>query len=76
MKKIFVLATILNSSLALACPYCVGTTQGGKDQNTTLILGGFILSMYIPYFIILRLIKKQKAFKATEENLYDSTGPA
>jgi hypothetical protein len=72
MKKIFSLVLILNSSLALACHYCVGTTQGGKDQNTTLILGGFILSMYIPYFIILRLIKKQKAFKAG----HDSSGPA
>ena len=72
MKKIFSLALILNSSLALACPYCVGSTQGGKDQNTTLILGLFILSMYIPYLIILRLIKKQKAFKAG----HDSSGPA
>ena len=72
MKVVLALVSILYSSLALACPYCVGTSQGGKDQNTTLILGGFILSMYIPYFIILRLIKKQKAFKAAN----DSTGPA
>ena len=72
MKVVLALVSILYSSLALACPYSVGTSQGGKDQNTTLILGGFILSMYIPYFIILRLIKKQKAFKAAN----DSTGPA
>lgn len=72
MKVVLALASIFYSSLSLACPYCVGTTQGGKDENTTLILSGFILSMYIPYFIILRLIKKQKALKAA----HDSTGPA
>lgn len=72
MKKLFSLALILNSSLALACPYCVGTSQGGKDSNTTVILAVFILLMYIPYFVFYRLIKKQKALKALD----DSSGPA
>lgn len=72
MKKIFALGFILNSSLALACPYCVGTSQGGKDSNTTAILAGFILAIYIPYVVIYRLIRKQKALKAA----HDSSGPA
>ncbi len=68
---VFTLALLFSSNL-LACPYCVGTTQGGKDQNTSWILGAFILAIYIPYIIIYRLIKKQKALKA----LHDSSGPA
>ena len=46
-----------------ACPYCVGTSQDGKDSNTTLILGLFILSIYIPYYLIFRLIKKHRALR-------------
>ncbi|WPU63811.1 hypothetical protein [Peredibacter starrii] len=56
----------------LACPYCAGSTQGGKDSNTTLILALFILAIYIPYFIIYRLIKKQRALKEA----HDSSGSA
>lgn len=55
----------------LACPYCAGNGQGGKDSNTTLILASFILAIYIPYFIIFRLIKKHRALKAA----HDSSGP-
>ena len=76
MKKIFALVLILNSSLALACPYCVGSTQGGKDMNTTWILAGFILAIYIPYLIIYRLIKKQKALALTKGATHDSSGPS
>lgn len=71
MTKVFLLGLFFSSNL-LACPYCVGTSQGGKDSNTTMILAGFILAIYIPYLIIYRLIKKQKALKAA----HDSSGPA
>lgn len=56
------------SSALLACPYCVGDSQGGKDSNTTLILACFILAMYIPYLIIYRLIQKQRAFDTASES--------
>jgi hypothetical protein len=52
----------------LACPYCVGSDQSGKDSNTTLILGLFILAIYIPYFIIFRLIKKHRALREAHES--------
>lgn len=54
----------------LACPYCVGDSQSGKDSNTTLILALFILAIYIPYYLIFRLIKKHRALKEA----HDSTG--
>lgn len=63
MKYTFALASLLFVNDLLACPYCVGSTQDGKDSNTTLVLGIFILAIYIPYVIIYRLIKKHNAFR-------------
>ena len=58
----------------LACPYCAGNTQGGKDSNTTLVLALFILAIYIPYYLIYRLIKKQRALALTLEQAHDNSG--
>ena len=73
MKKLsFLFLSLFFVTDLLACPYCTGSTQGGKDSNTTLILGLFILAIYIPYFLIYRMIKKHRALKEA----YDSSGPA
>jgi hypothetical protein len=66
---IFFIGLIFAQNL-LACPYCAGSTQGGKDSNTTLILSLFILAIYIPFFIIYRLIKKHRALREA----HDGTG--
>lgn len=73
MKKLsFALLTLLFVNDLLACPYCTGSTQGGKDSNTTLILSLFIVAIYVPYFLIYRMIKKHRALKEA----HDSTGSA
>jgi hypothetical protein len=75
MSKLFVLSTILFfANDLLACPYCVGNTQGGKDSNTTLILALFILAIYIPYYLIFRMIKKHRALVAVQNEAHDSSG--
>jgi hypothetical protein len=58
MKSFFFLYILIGQVTLWACPYCAGNTQNGKDNNTTLILGLFILACYIPYWVIYRLIKK------------------
>lgn len=64
MKKIsLLLLSLFFVTDLLACPYCTGSTQGGKDSNTTFVLGAFILAIYVPYFIIYRMIKKHNALK-------------
>ena len=70
MKKLFAVLflNLVFVSNLLACPYCVGDSQGGKDSNTTLVLVLFILSLYIPYFIIYRLIKKGRALKEAHDS--------
>jgi peptidoglycan biosynthesis protein MviN/MurJ (putative lipid II flippase) len=70
LLTIFVL--VFSATSAWACPYCVGSSQEGQDMNTTLILALFILSIYIPYLIIYRLIRKQRQFK----ELHDRSGSA
>ncbi|MFA5583116.1 MAG: hypothetical protein WDA09_02790 [Bacteriovoracaceae bacterium] len=72
-KFIFTITCLLFVNDLLACPYCVGSTQDGKDSNTTLVLGIFILAIYIPYIIIYRLIKKHDAFRAQMMNDHDSS---
>ena len=59
MNKIFFsLILLFGQAIAWACPYCAGNNQNGKESNTTLILGLFILACYVPYWVIYRLIKK------------------
>lgn len=70
MKIGLTLFLVFISSQLLACPYCAGNGQAGKDMNTTLILGLFILAIYIPYYIIFRMIKKHRALKEA----HDPTG--
>lgn len=77
MNRIYAFfVTLFFSSSLLACPYCVGSTQAGKDDNTTLILAIFIVAIYIPYIVIYRLIKKQRALAAMMSGEHDSTGSA
>jgi hypothetical protein len=75
MIKTFVLTfSLFFVSDLLACPYCVGNSQGGKDSNTTLILALFILAIYIPYYLIYRMIKKHRALAAAMNEAHDRTG--
>jgi len=67
LKGLVLNIALFFSTGLLACPYCVGNSQGGKDSNTTLILALFILAIYIPYYLIYRMIKKHKALAALNE---------
>lgn len=74
MKRISVfLFTLFFVSDLLACPYCVGSTQDGKDSNTTAVLAIFILAIYIPYYVIYRMIKKHRVLTQLTE-AHDNTG--
>ena len=70
--SVFLFSLFFVSDL-LACPYCVGSTQDGKDSNTTVVLAIFILAIYIPYYLIYRMIKKHRALTQLTE-AHDTTG--
>lgn len=70
--RFLILLSVFFSETLLACPYCAGNGQKGSDSNTTLVLALFILAIYIPYYLIFRMIKKHRALKEA----YDNTGIA
>lgn len=74
MKGIVLFLGLFFVSDLLACPYCAGSTQGGKDSNTTLVLALFIACTYVPYYIIFRLIKKHRALNHAISETHDSSG--
>lgn len=76
IKFYFASIFMLLSNNLLACPYCAGSDQSGKDSNTTLVLALFILAIYIPYYLIYRMIKKHRALQSAMNETHDSTGPS
>jgi hypothetical protein len=75
-KALVLSASLLFVSDLLACPYCSGSTQDGKDSNTTLILALFILAIYIPYYLIYRMIKKHRVLTQRVKEAHDNPGSA
>lgn len=73
MMRLFAILLGFLPTLALACPYCAGNGQAGKDSNTTLILALFILAIYIPYYLIYRMIKKHREIAKLKE-AHDTLG--
>lgn len=47
-------------SLAAACVGCAGSMDNPRDLTYIYVLGGFILLIYIPFYIIYRTIKKNE----------------
>jgi len=39
----------------MACPYCAGSTEGG-GKYTVIILSVFIALVYIPFYVLFRMI--------------------
>ena len=76
MKALVFSFSLFFVSDLLACPYCAGSTQGGKDSNTTLVIALFILAIYIPYYLILRMIRKHQAITKALSETHDNPGPA
>lgn len=67
MKKILALIFSFFLSFSLwACPYCAGSSDG-KDKNTWMILAGFILLTYVPFYLLFRVaFKKRKKTKVQD----------
>lgn len=76
VRYLVFLVSLFFSTTLLACPYCAGSSQSGKDSNTTLVLALFILAIYIPYYLIFRMIKKQKALALAVKEAHDNPGSA
>ncbi len=59
-KKLVPVLLMFVSFAAWACPGCdsAAATKAGQPPWTLYILGGFVLSTYIPFYILFRSAKK------------------
>lgn len=60
MKLFFGLVLFWISQLTLACPGCAGSMDNPNDMKVVWILCGFILLIYIPFFLIYKTILKHQ----------------
>lgn len=49
-----------------ACPGCAGSMNNPKDAYLVYILGGFIILVYIPFYLMYRLVKKHRNSEIVE----------
>ena len=64
LKTYLLVAMVLFSSKAMACPYFVASVQGAEDDYTVYALMAFVAFTYVPGFFIYRLIKKTKKIES------------
>lgn len=58
MKLLALFFLMIFPTLAIACPGCVGSDGGMKDLYVVYVIMGFILLVYIPFFLLYRMIIK------------------
>jgi hypothetical protein len=59
MKKIFSLILFFSTAVVWACPNChTAVEKANKPPYTLIILGIFILSIYIPMYILFNASRK------------------
>ncbi len=62
MKNFFIfLVFAFWSSMSQACPNCAGSTVAETEDYTFLILGGFIVLTYIPFYLLFKRAYKSQA---------------
>lgn len=68
MSFILSIIIFLIPSLAAACVGCAGSMDNPRDLTYIYVLGGFILLVYIPFYIIYRTIKNNEGANELQGN--------
>lgn len=59
MMKLFAIIFLLLPMAVWACPNChVGVNEDSRPPYTLMILGGFIILTYVPFYILFKAAKK------------------
>ena len=66
MKVFFVIFALFPNFL-IACPGCAGSMSNQADNYTVYILMGFIIAVYIPFYLLYKLFFKYKDINKIEE---------
>lgn len=59
-KYILAVLCFLYLDLVLACPMCAGSTNNQSDNYTVYVLIGFILAIYVPFYILFKTVYKHR----------------
>ena len=68
MKLFFLIYFLLFSHALWACPMCSGSASNPGDQYLVYILAGFILLTYIPFYILYRMVYKNRKANENEQS--------
>lgn len=55
---------LFSTQFALACPMCAGSDLNPADKYLVHILGGFIILTYIPFFLLYKMVIKNRHLNA------------
>ncbi len=64
MKKLLVLFILASIQYAHACPMCAGSDLNPGDKYLVYILSGFVLLTYIPFFLLYKMVFKNRHLNA------------
>lgn len=64
----FLTCFLLISFSAMACPNC-GSLSNSFDGNKVIILTAFIISIYIPMYILFKMAMKKGKKTSTDRNI-------
>ena len=48
------------ADILLACPGCAGSTNNQADNYTVYVLIGFILAIYVPFYLLFKTVFKYR----------------
>lgn len=65
MKKLLLVLSLIYSQALMACPMCAGSATNPGDQYIVYILSGFVLLTYIPFFLLYRMVIKNRNLNNT-----------
>ena len=62
MKFTYLLASLIItiSNGVIACPGCAGSTNNQADSYTVYVLMGFIIAIYVPFFLLFKTVFKYR----------------
>ena len=67
IKLLFSVLLIVFPLVSISCPGCAGSVNNQADNYTVYILMGFIVAIYIPFFMLYKLFFKYKNINKVEK---------
>ena len=67
IRLLFLVLLVVFPVVSISCPGCAGSVNNQADNYTVYILMGFIVAIYIPFFMLYKLFFKYKNINKVEK---------